>query len=251
MQCASSTTSRPVLASSGSAVSANRGLASRSGETSSTSSSSAPSASNTGCQSSTLAELTVAARSPARSGRGDLVAHQRQQRRDDQRRAAAGLAQRRRWPPSRPRTCPSRWPGPAAPAGRRPARPPPRPGPAAVSRPDRPSPRARPPAAAPPPRFCPRRPLCQPPPTEPAGSDGPVRTPHRMQGIETAGQRSATSMRTLPVTRCSTAACAFAASASGKRWTGSPAPGPIRTAPSATAALMSSIAAPFASLGSV
>jgi hypothetical protein len=67
MQCASSTTSRPVLASSGSAVSANRGLASRSGETSSTSTSSARSASNTGCQSATLAELTVAARRPARS----------------------------------------------------------------------------------------------------------------------------------------------------------------------------------------
>jgi hypothetical protein len=58
-------------------------------------------------------------------------------------------------------------------------------------------------------------------------------------------------MRTLPVMPCSTAACAFAASARGKRCTGSPASTPIRIAPSATAALMSSIAAPLASFGSV
>ena len=118
MQCASSTTSSPVSASSGSARSANLGLASRSGETSRTSTSSAASASKTCCQSSTLAELTVAARSPARAGGGDLVAHQREQRRDHQRRPAAGLPQRARSPPSRPPTCPSRSPARAAPGAR-------------------------------------------------------------------------------------------------------------------------------------
>jgi hypothetical protein len=66
MQCASSTTNNPARASNGSARPANRGFASRSGDTSSTSSSSAARASNTCCQSSTLAEFTVAARNPAR-----------------------------------------------------------------------------------------------------------------------------------------------------------------------------------------
>ena len=53
--------------SSGSAAFSKRGLARRSGETSSTSTSFRSSASNTSCQSSALAELTVRARIPARS----------------------------------------------------------------------------------------------------------------------------------------------------------------------------------------
>ena len=90
MQCASSTTSRPVAsASRGSCSSRNRGLLSRSGLTSSRSTSSAASAAVTSAHSSALAELIVTARSPARRGGVDLVAHQRQQRRHDQRGAAA------------------------------------------------------------------------------------------------------------------------------------------------------------------
>ena len=46
-------------------------------------------------QSSTLAELTVTARMPARCGGGDLVAHQRQQRADDDGRPGAAGPQQR------------------------------------------------------------------------------------------------------------------------------------------------------------
>ena len=66
MQWASSITMRPALASMAVAWRANLGLASRSGEMSSTSSSSRPRASRVASQSSTLAELMVAACSPAR-----------------------------------------------------------------------------------------------------------------------------------------------------------------------------------------
>jgi hypothetical protein len=68
MQCASSTTSSPVAAARrGSTVSRNEGLLSRSGETSSTSTSPAATADRTSSHSSTLAELIVAARIPARA----------------------------------------------------------------------------------------------------------------------------------------------------------------------------------------
>ena len=90
--------------------------------------------------SSMFEEFRVAARSPALRGRRDLVTHQRQQRRDDQRRPGPSLAG---WPspPSRPPTCPSRWPAPRAPARRpRTARPPRWPGPPAAARRDPPSP---------------------------------------------------------------------------------------------------------------
>ena len=152
------------------------------------------------CQSSTLAELTVAARSPARSAAATWSRMSASSGETTSVGPAAGARAAPRWPPSRPPTCPSRSPARAAPAGRRRAPRPPPPGPAAVSRPARPSPRARPPAAAPPPRSCPWQLLCQPPPTEPGGRDGPVRIPRRMLGSRT-GQRSATSMSTFPTAR--------------------------------------------------
>ena len=68
MQCASSTTSRPVVsASRGSTLSRKPGLLSRSGLTSSTSTSPAAICCSMRVQSSMLVELIVTARMPARS----------------------------------------------------------------------------------------------------------------------------------------------------------------------------------------
>ena len=67
MQCASSTTSRPVSAASlGSTSSRNDGLLSRSGDTSSTSTSSAASKASSDSHSCAFVELIATARTPAR-----------------------------------------------------------------------------------------------------------------------------------------------------------------------------------------
>ena len=80
----------------GSCSSRNRGLVSRSGETSRTSTSSAASRAATSSHSVAVGAGDLDRPDAGAGGRGDLVAHQREQRADQQGRAAAAAAQQRR-----------------------------------------------------------------------------------------------------------------------------------------------------------